>query len=122
MNIKETVEEVHNCAKEKGFWDKEPNIPGLLMLCVSELAEAMESDRKDKLANIGTFEINVKLGGEFKENFEEYIKDSFEDELADTIIRIFDICGGLNINIEKHIELKMKYNQMRSFMNGGKKY
>ena len=46
------------------------------------------------------------------------IKDSFEDELVDTIIRILNLCGYYNIDIDEHIRLKMKYNQMRQNMHG----
>jgi hypothetical protein len=38
--------------------------------------------------------------------FETHIKSSFEDEVADVAIRLFDLCGGLGIDLEKHIELK----------------
>jgi hypothetical protein len=37
------------------------------------------------------------------------------------IIRILDICGSRGIDIDKHIELKMKYNATRERMHG-KKY
>lgn len=47
--------------------------------------------------------------------------ETFEFELADTIIRILDLCGAKGIDIEKHIELKMKYNESREKMHG-KKY
>lgn len=37
-------------------------------------------------------------------------KDSFEDKIADTIIRIADLCGELDIDIEKQIAWKLNYN------------
>ena len=40
---------------------------------------------------------------------------------ADNMIRILDLCGARSIDIEKHIEMKMKYNQTRERMHG-KKY
>jgi NTP pyrophosphatase (non-canonical NTP hydrolase) len=106
------------------------------MLCVSELAEAMEADRKGKFAKIDDAEfiidsktIREDLDLAVKENdtikfediFRTQVKDTFEDELADTIIRILDLCGAKGIDIEKHIELKMKYNASRERMHG-KKY
>ena len=54
----------------------------------------------------------------WKESFEHGVKSSFEDELADVAIRLFDLCGGLNIDLEKHIEMKMKYNSMRGYKHG----
>ena len=114
-------DEVHENAKNKGFWDKERETGTLLMLCVSELAEAMEADRKDRYADLELIEKDKEDFIDFKWSFENSIKDTFEDELADTIIRILDLCGAKGIDIEKHIELKMKYNATRERMHG-KKY
>ena len=88
----------------------------LLMLIVSELAEAMEADRKGRYADLGKYYKGIEY------SFETYVKDTFEDELADTAIRIFDLCEALGIDIQKHIELKMEYNKSRSYKHGGKKY
>lgn len=54
----------------------------------------------------------------FKQAFEDHVKDTFEDELADTVIRILDLCGARGINLEKHINLKLKYNRTRERMHG----
>ena len=114
-------DEIHEYAISKGFWDKERETGTLLMLCVSELAEAMEADRKDRYADLELIEKDKEDFIDFKWSFENSIKDTFEDELADTIIRILDLCGAKGIDIEKHIELKMKYNATREKMHG-KKY
>jgi len=50
----------------------------------------------------------------------EYVKDTFEDELADTIIRILDLCGYLGIDIDEHINLKMAYNRERPYKHNKK--
>lgn len=50
--------------------------------------------------------------------FKENIKDTFEDELADTVIRILDLCGARGIDLEKHIYLKLKYKATRERMHG----
>ena len=114
-------DEIHENAKNKGFWDKERETGTLLMLCVSELAEAMEADRNVLYADLELIEKDKENFIDFKWSFENSIKDTFEDELADTIIRILDLCGAKGIDIEKHIELKMKYNATRERMHG-KKY
>ncbi|MFZ7121734.1 MAG: hypothetical protein ACOWWH_12410, partial [Eubacteriaceae bacterium] len=54
----------------------------------------------------------------FKDVFENKIKDTFEDELADTVIRILDLCGARGIDLERHINLKLKYNATRERMHG----
>lgn len=114
-------DEIHEYAINKGFWDNQRETGTLLMLCVSELAEAMEADRKDRYADLELIEKDKENFIDFKWSFENSIKDTFEDELADTIIRILDLCGAKGIDIEKHIELKMKYNATRERMHG-KKY
>ena len=93
------------------------------MLVVSELSEALEADRKNKHADFETYQ--TKLNSEpnrvfVKQSslFQEYIKDTFEDEIADAMIRLFDLCGYMDIDIEKHIDLKLKYNQGRPNKHG----
>lgn len=114
-------DEIHEYAINKGFWDNQRETGTLLMLCVSELAEAMEADRNGLYADLELIEKDKEDFIDFKWSFENSIKDTFEDELADTIIRILDLCGAKGIDIEKHIELKMKYNASRERMHG-KKY
>ena len=116
---------IHTNAKNKGFWDKERNIAESLMLVVTELAEAVEVHRAGKTKTDLTPEIKESLQSmndeEYAEHFVLLIKDTFEDEMADSIIRILDLCGGLNIDIDFHIQSKMKYNATRERLHG-KKY
>jgi len=102
----------HGVAKECGWWDqKNPrSVPELLMLCVSELAEAMEGDRKDLM--------------------DDHLpsRRMLEVELADAVIRILDMSGGLGLDVAGAIAEKLEYNTERSDhkienrLNGGKKY
>ena len=93
LTIKQWCELCHGIAKEKGFWNKERNIGEALMLIVTELAEAMEGYRHKDDAN-------------------------FREELADTFIRLFDLCGGLGIDIEAEIAKKAEKNKARPYMHG----
>ena len=97
MNTKLTLNEwcqtCHAIAKEKGFWDNERNMGEALMLIVTELAEAMEAHRKQDDAN-------------------------FREEIADTFIRLFDLCGGLSIDIQAEIAKKSETNRSRPFKHG----
>ena len=83
----------------------------LLMLCVSELAEAMEGDRKnaqdDKLPH----------------------RKMFEVELVDCLIRIFDLAAARGLDLDGAYQEKMRYNRTRAdhkrearLAEGGKKY
>jgi NTP pyrophosphatase (non-canonical NTP hydrolase) len=131
--MEQLIKKAHEMAKEKGFWETERNVSELLMLIVSELAEALEALRKDHYADNGVvkdllqdLELNktdeefVIKALEFKVKFDEGVKSSFEDEIADVAIRLFDLCGGLGIDLQKHIELKMMYNSMRGYKHGKK--
>ena len=111
---------INKANAEKGFYDEKREIGTLLMLCVSELAEALEADRKDEYAELENFHVNVKSFG-FKNSFESCIKDTFEDEIADTVIRLLDLCGHLKVDIEQHVKLKLEYNAKRPNKHG-KKY
>lgn len=131
--MEQIIKKAHQVAKDKGFWETERNVPEMLMLVVSELAEALEALRKDHYADKGIaselykdIEINEYddefniMAGPWKSGFEANIKSTFEDEIADVAIRLFDLCGGLNIDLQKHIELKMMYNSMRGYKHGKK--
>ena len=112
--MNELAKKIHENAIRHGFYDNKRETGTLLMLCVSELSEALEAGRKGKHALF----VDAISEDNFKEDFEMCVKDSFEDELADAIIRILDLCGYYNIDIDEHIRLKMKYNEMRQHMHG----
>jgi len=44
--------------------------------------------------------------------------ENFKEELADTFIRLFDLCGGLKIDIEEEIEKKANKNKARPYKHG----
>jgi len=111
--VNKLSKEIHEVAKGKGFWDTERNIGEMLMLIVSEVSEALEADRAKKYADIKYYEEYPS-----KENFELHIKDTFESELADTIIRILDLCGAYDIDIDWHIRAKIDYNKKRGKLHG----
>lgn len=91
--LNELSELCHSIAVEKGFWDEERNIGEALMLIVTELAEAMEAHRTED-------------------------QENFKEELADTFIRLFDLCGGLKIDIEEEIARKAMRNKTRPYRHG----
>jgi len=101
---------------EKGF-DDAYNLGELLMLITSELSEALESHRKGKFSNWMSYQKDLSVHGEI-ESFKLHIKDTFEDEIADAIIRLLDLVGRLNIDIEKHINAKVSFNKSRPYKHG----
>jgi NTP pyrophosphatase (non-canonical NTP hydrolase) len=121
--IAELSKEIYSNAVNKGFYDKPVDLGTRLMLIVSEASEALEADRANKYADLtGRFkEDSENYLGESDWWFERFVKNSFEDELADIIIRVLDLSVHLDVDIEWHIKRKMKYNSTRPHMHG-KKY
>lgn len=119
MKIEELVKEAHEDAKEKGFWDEERSFAQLAMLVVTEVAEAVEAHRRGHHADWYDL-ISLLEEGFVNTAFQLTIKNSVEDEIADCFIRLADLCGGLNIDIEKHIKAKMLYNKTRENKHGRK--
>ena len=123
--MNELRDKIYQNAKDKGFWDKERNMGEALMLIVTELAEALEVHRAS--GQLKEFTEGQKLSLEkmsdeqFPETFSIMVKDSFHDEMADVLIRVLDLCGGYNIDIDWHVKMKMRYNATRSRLHG-KKY
>lgn len=116
MTLNDYANEVHT-ANAKWWIDLKTgevlkrNVGELLCLVHSEISEALEGHRKnlmdDKLPH----------------------RKMFEVELADAVIRIFDICAGLGLDLEGAYQEKMVYNSEREdhkrearLAVGGKKY
>lgn len=97
MTIEELIKTAHDNAKASGWWDEKRNTDELLMLIVSECGEALEAHRNGKRANLALYERLVARKNEINDAsfFRDHIKDTFEDELADIVIRIADLAGGL---------------------------
>jgi NTP pyrophosphatase (non-canonical NTP hydrolase) len=136
MKIEDLKKNAHKIAVEKGFWEdydiannlesereqkiyKDLFISQKLLLAVSELTESMEAIRKDRSYSgpkelldelVEQSESNPNL---FQMRFIHHVKDTFEDELADTFIRLAELCEKMDIDIEKYIQMKMVFNSMR---------
>lgn len=131
---------VHENAVAHGWWEEERGLPEVLMLCVSELAEALEEFRRGRPmlyypCNAGGLCVDDRAGenatcGSRTFNPEEpeapctarsKKPEGVAVELADCVIRILDYCGHAGIDIEEAIRIKHEYNKTRPYRHGGKK-
>ena len=121
--INKLSEEIHQNAKNKGFFDNKRNIGEMLALIHSEVSEALEADRNNKYAKKGHAEglIGVPSPALFNSLYRQNIKDSFGDELADIVIRVMDLAAYKEIDLESHIRVKVRFNSTRPHKHG-KKY
>lgn len=108
MNIHKTVSDIHKCAIEHGWWDEERSFPETIALIHSEISEALEEYRNGH----DVTEIYYRHDGK---------PEGVPIELADAIIRIFDYCGFVGIDIEDAINQKYNYNLDRDYRHGGKR-
>jgi len=95
MTINEFVIKAYTNSYDKGFWKRQRNVGEMLMLVVGELSEALEALRDPKRS-----------------------LEDFNAEIADAFIRLADMCGGLEIDIEKVIQQKMTINEGRPHLHG----
>ena len=120
LNLSGWMEEVHNTAKEHGWWDSYksngPQVhPAIIFLTVdqtlaklalitSEVSEAVEAVRE------GACHLEIVDGK----------PEGVGAELADVVIRVMDLCEALDIDLEECMEVKAKYNRSRPHRHGGK--
>lgn len=188
-NLNELRDRAYQCAIKHGWHEQQYSDEHFLCLVISELMESVEADREGKRSRVAMFKEwqgnSIPLTEEtklrrFKEDFEEFIKGTVEEELSDACIRLLDLaglrqleltytnslaimskmsfteyiyclcsfitnpdksnskwldnhisyslgwifswCRAKNIDIAWHIEQKMKYNELRPYMHGGKAY
>lgn len=95
MDLNSYIDECHSIAVEKGWWDRRRDIPELLCLVHSEVSEALEAYRKAD-------------------------SEGFAEELADILIRIFDMAGKFGIDLEAALNDKIEKNRFRPYRHGGK--
>lgn len=106
-SITSLISEIGKITASKGFHDLDRTPGDLLMLVVCELAEALEEIRAGK-------DITEIYYNPDKPNKAE----GFPVEIADAVIRLFDLSYIYGIPLEKIIEDKMEYNKTRPALHG----
>lgn len=116
MNLNELSKDIRFFNEKKGFECNIENIDQKLLLAISEICEAQEELRDGH----GINEIYYISEGTVKNqlNTNNGKPCGFPTEIADAIIRLLDICGKFEIDIEAIIELKLAYNKSRPAKHG----
>jgi NTP pyrophosphatase (non-canonical NTP hydrolase) len=107
VTVNEWKNYIHQWAHRKGFYPNQPeclpqrkqckhaseNFAAQCCLAIGEISEAVEGDRKGDIQNRN-------------------------EEIADAIIRLLDICGAYRIDIQAEMERKMRANEDRPIRHG----
>lgn len=102
MGINEMKDRAYDIACKHGWYEQKRSDIHELMLVVSELGEAVNADRNGKYANRERFENVLKeFHVPFSYAFNQCIKDTVEDELADAAIRILSLVGLNSVDLEE---------------------
>jgi len=77
--INRLAKEIHQNAKDKGFFDAQRNLGEMLCLIHSEVSEALEADREAKYCNVNLkLILEIENNKEFQQKFEKSIKTPFK--------------------------------------------
>ena len=123
----------YRTAERKGWWEGYPNKPvneqnperlaSKLCLIHSEVSEALEELRENDGGTYFTEPYNDYGAGMrriCKPGAKGAKPEGFPAELADVVIRVFDLALFLGIDLSEVIKLKMLYNETRPHRHGGK--
>lgn len=101
MKLEAFANECHQIAIEHGWWDTERSFPECVALIHSEVSEMLQAWRKEPLDN--------------------GLTQPVMDEMADILIRVFDLAGAYSVSqwLDAAVAKKMEENRNRPYRHGG---
>lgn len=120
MEINQLIKEAHENAVNKGFWEDYKDASNAVEISVSSESNVMKGIALNFMSNaIGNrLMLIVSEAAEAQEALRKNDADNFKEELADVAIRLADLCGGLEIDLEAEILNKMEKNKSRPYKHG----
>jgi NTP pyrophosphatase (non-canonical NTP hydrolase) len=107
--MNDIIWDIYHVAKDHGWWENERPFGELIALCHSELSEALEEYRKG----------HDFLDVYYTEDAQGRMKpEGIGMELADLLIRVFDLSAHYKIPIMDYIKEKHEYNRGRPYKHG----
>lgn len=104
--------------EKKKFKTSWSNVAEKMLLIISELCEAFEGFRDLSPRFITLLKRDPKIVSSPMSVEESAALANFKEELADTYIRLGDLCASLGIDIKSHIHQKMQVNEGRPTRHG----
>lgn len=96
ISLTKECKEQHERMKAKGFHDRDVSLPEIFGLIISEMCEAMEAERKGRAIESDIYDMVLSCDAGFENVFNQTVKDTVGDELADVFIRCMDAVGKYN--------------------------
>lgn len=95
ISLTKECKEQHERMKAKGFHDRDVSLQEIFGLIISEMCEAMEAERKGRNVENSKYVwvLAYKDDESYQCKFDQCIKDTVSDELADVFIRCMDAAG-----------------------------
>lgn len=111
----------HECSKEKGFYSDELVLESAISM--TGLETHTQNKLKSQLVDFMIIKRLALINTEVSEALEAIRKDdlnNFKEELADIVIRTFDLAEFTGTNLEDEIQRKMIKNKKRPYKHNKK--
>ncbi len=139
-NLTTLASEIHADNRAKGFWDRERPLTETTMLIVTELAEAVEEERAGRPAvwyrdnglsssedpAVGPEHLMFVRGVPYHEEDFDVVDEmpdplkpeGIDIELIDALIRLLDLLGSRDVDVDALLKQKLAYNASRPARHG----